>query len=394
MRQSTPDKRDKRVVLMTWLDAKSVAGLDRYAASRGWRFEVLLPDQAKEQVAAEPPDGMIAYVNLPTFAAWAGRQPFPVVNHSALLESSPVPRVCVDDAAAGRMAAEHLLDRGHRHLMYVGYRDPWFSRQRWAGFSARADEAGIEARSHIFDASMMPADRQQSARANRELVSVLGGLPRPAGVFACNDPLGQWVLDAAAEAQRRVPEDLAVVGMDNEPRCLLTRPRLSSIVPPFSEVAYQAAAMLDRLMQGDKLERQEVLIPPSRVVCRQSSDMLAIEDVQIAAAMQFLHKRLVDPIGVDDVAAAAALDRRTLERRFRGIIGRTPLQELQRLRLDAAKELLEDPSLTLDEVAFRSGFESRQWFMTVFRREVGQTPGQFRRVLGGFSVEVQSKDRR
>jgi LacI family transcriptional regulator len=370
----------KKIVLMTWPTAAGIRGWSRYPGSPRWRFEVLPPNgQALRALEAEPPDGMIAYLGSPAFADWAARQPFPVVNHSSALETSPVPRVCLDDRAAGSLAAECLLDLGHEHLAYVGYEAPFFSAERQAGFRGRAGEAGIEPAVFLVHTALTPATRQQSAGLHREMANFLAGLPKPAGVFACNDPLGLWVIDAAADAGRMVPEDTAVLGMDNDPLCLLSSPPLSSIDSPFEPAAYEAAAMLDRMLRGKTIKKRDVRIAPRQVLARQSTDMLAIDDAATGAAVRYLREHFAEPLHVDDLARAVHVSRRVLEKRFRRKLGRTPLQELQRLRLQAAKRLLVDTRLGLEEVAARAGFESRQWFSAVFRRQVGETPDRFRR---------------
>jgi len=379
---SNPDPSQKRVVLMTWPTAASIRGWRRFLDTAGvrWHFEIQHPhDKMLPALERDPPDGMIAYLGTGLYADWVAKQPFPCVNHSAALPNSPVPRICIDDHAAGRLAARHLLERGHTRLGFLGLREAHYSRHRREGFRERALEAGIEPDCLEVPFALTPAERHRTRSFDRLLLDFLSSLPRPAGLFACHDPLALFALECARELGRRIPEDLAIVGMDNDDLCMLAHPPLSSVVPPFVHIAFDCAALLQRMMDGETPDEWERRIPPERIETRQSSDSLVMNDASLAEAVHFMRDRLHEPIKVNDIARHAGLNRRTLEKRFRDQLHCTPLQKLRRLRIDRARELLADPALGIDRIAASTGFGDAPWFATVFKRETGETPSGYRK---------------
>jgi len=373
-------KRIRRVVLLTALTDRTLHGIGRYVGPDStWSFELCYPTvQSIRQLTAEPPDGIIAYLHDAGLADSIDRVGCPVVSNSGALKHSDIPRVACDSVTAGRMAAEHFLDRGFTDFAFIGDGARAFSAERRKGFSDRVGQAGHECRAHFVRASSLPTTRERSAAADRKLTSWLEPLPSPVGLFAVNDDLAWWVTELAPACGIRIPEDIAVMGMDDTVLCRLSRPPLSSVRFPGERVGYEAARVLDLLMRGKKAPA-EIRIPPEGIVARQSTDILAMDDRSIAMAVRFIREHFVDDIGVDDVARAACMNRRTMEKRFRALVGRTPATEIRRIRVEAAKELLLQQDLTMDVVAARSGFSSRRWMSTVFTNATGATPGRFRR---------------
>jgi LacI family transcriptional regulator len=176
-----------------------------------------------------------------------------------------------------------------------------------------------------------------------------------------------------------VPEDVALVGVDNDDMiCETADPPLSSVSVPWERIGYYMAARLDRLMNGRPALRRLPIAGPGPLVVRRSSDVYAVEDEAVVRACCYIRDSISRPIGVEDAARAAAVSRRGLERRFRRTLGRSPLDEIRRVRLDLAKRLLRDTSLTLAAIATRSGFSSSSRFSAVFSIVAGQTPGRYR----------------
>lgn len=370
----------RKVVFLSWPTEKMAVGVRRFTPTRNWMIEVLPPnDDTVRELESQPPDGVIAYLGTEKYMAWAAEQAFPVFNHSSALLESTVPRVHIDDMASGRLAAEYLISQGHRNLAYIGYSRPAFSSMRYEGFRAKAESCGIEVQDLSVDFVLAPQTRQQSPRRHQQMLTFLRKLPKPVGLFTCNDPLGFWAIDCAKEIGANVPDELAVVGMDNDVLCRLSYPPMSSIDPPFEKVAYEAAAMLQKLMDGDTVSERDVAIAPTNVVARMSSDTLAIEDPKIAAATRYLRENYQESLTMGDVAKHVGVNRRELERKFDQFLGHSPLQELQRVRIHVAKELLIDTRLSLAEVSNHAGFDHPQWFSTLFKKVTGKTPSQYRK---------------
>ncbi len=204
-------------------------------------------------------------------------------------------------------------------------------------------------------------------------------LPRPVGIMACYDIKAQQVLDVCRELDLAVPEQVAVIGADNdELLCNLSDPPLSSVVPNSQRAGYEAAGFLDRMMSGQKVKSDAVLVRPLGIETRQSTDTLAIEDAEIAAAVRFIRRHADTGINVGDVLKEVPLSRRVLESRFRKILGRTPHEEIVRQRIGRIQQLLSETELSLREIADRTGFEHAEYLSVAFKQATGQTPSEFR----------------
>jgi len=208
----------------------------------------------------------------------------------------------------------------------------------------------------------------------------LKGLSRPVGIVACNDVRGHHVLDACRSLGLTVPEEVAVVGVDNaETFCALCDPPLSSVVPDATQIGYEAADLLQRLMRGGASPTETRLIPPRGVVTRQSSDSVAISDAVVAKAVRFIRENAHHPIGVEDVLARSGVSRSTLERRFRAALGHSPHDEIQRCRLKRVKKLLLETGWSVSRIAEETGYDHAEYMMVQFKRETGMTPTQWRK---------------
>jgi LacI family transcriptional regulator len=281
-----------------------------------------------------------------------------------------LPMILNDNFAVGRMAAQHLVDRGFRHLAYYGVRG-----ERWS--ELRLD--GV--RSVTTSVAVHPSGGKWEASQERLKRWILG-LPRPLGLVAANDIHGLRALDACRRAGRAVPEEVAVVGADDDAElCELSDPPLSSVTFNPERVGYEAAGLLDRLMARRGAAGRPLLVPPLGVSTRQSSDILAIDDADVAKAIHYIRRHAFEGISVEDVLREVPLSRRALEHRFRRRLGRTPKQEIQRLRLERAKSLLASTELPLARISDRLGFHQPAYLSAVFRKETGLTPAAYRRRL-------------
>jgi LacI family transcriptional regulator len=297
-----------------------------------------------------------------------------------LAPSNPLSRlseVCPDSHQAGRMAAEHLLERGFQQYAFVGVGGdyPW-SERRGRGFAERLAEAGLSG--HVFPVPRT-APAGHWAREQAVLGQWLRRLPKPVGVLACDDDRGRQVLEACRGAGLQVPDDVAVVGVDNdELLCELSDPPLSSVALGTEKAGYEAAALLSGLMSGRIGQSRRILVEPTHVVTRYSTDILAMGDRSVAVALRFIRDHANRPIGVVDVVRQVGGSRRTLELRFQQVLGRSINRELQQARLERAKRLLIETDLPVVDVAAAAGFNSSNYLIRFFRRELGLSPRAYR----------------
>ncbi len=324
-------------------------------------------------------DGVIARIENGEIAAALAATRLPVVDLSFphLLPSAPT--FTTDNAAIARVAVAHFAERGFENFAYCGKSEFLWSRDRGGAFAGAVRAAGFAC--HVFAEA-----RRRAGGADSETDAIsrwLAGLPHPVAVLACYDLRGQQVLDAARRAGLAVPEQVAVLGVDNdELLCALSPPPLSSIILNGRRTGWLGAAALDRLMSGKKVAAEREFIPPLGVATRQSTDTLAVADEQLSRALRFIRERACEGIGVTDILENAPMARRSLETRMKAVIGRTPNEEILRVKLVRARQLLATTDLSLGEVADRCGFRHSEYFSVVFKRESGVTPGDFRKSHG------------
>ncbi|MFK7736126.1 MAG: substrate-binding domain-containing protein [Pirellulaceae bacterium] len=359
-------------------------GILRYTrANLPWSLYV--PEQER---GALPPswianwqgDGIIARIESEAIANKLSSLSIPIVDVSAARHAPSTPYVETNDEKIAELAVRHFVERGFETFAYCG--DPGFawSTMRRDQFAKRVGELGGTLH-ELQSTSRLSSDYSWNAERSR-LAEWLQELPKPIAVFACYDIKAQQVLQVCREVNIAVPESVAVLGVDNDRLlCELCTPPLSSIIPDAVQTGYQAAALLDRMMSGDHVPPEGHLIDPLGVETRQSTDVLAIEDAEVAVALQFIRENHWRGIDVSDVLKVSMLSRRVLDKRFRVSIGRTPHQEIMRLRLERVKRMLMETDLPLAEIAERCGFENSEYMPVVFRREIGQTPSSYRRSM-------------
>jgi LacI family transcriptional regulator len=293
-----------------------------------------------------------------------------------------------DDAATGRAAGDYLLSCGFNNFAYCGVAGTGWSEQRERGFCAAVAAADLSP--SVF-AQSLPWWEKVASRGR--LARWLLGLPLPAGLFACNDTAGLKVAGLCRDLGIAVPESLAIIGVDNEDvLCEMASPTLTSIQLDCEEIGFRAAALLDGLLaapprpaptpsaprSGSAPPRRPILVAPGGVVERESTRVYTSDDPLVRQAMRFIRLNADRPIDVGDVLAAVPASRRSLESRFKRATGRTLKEEVVRVRLSRARELLRGTRLTVADVAARSGFASVQRFHEVFRAAEGATPGAYR----------------
>jgi LacI family transcriptional regulator, galactose operon repressor len=325
-------------------------------------------------------DGIIAALNTPAEAACAKGLSLPIVNISATLPKTPVPRVSLDSGLVGELVADHLIERGFQQFAYYGLRSVAYSAVRQAGFDRRLSVSGFHSNALL----MPPTYRvrsQQWRDQQRKLVHWLDRLPKPVGLFAVTDYRARQVLDTCRQAGLRVPQQVAVIGVDNEEViCAHVQPRLSSVSRNNRQEGYQAAAMLDQLIRHKQLPSIEESVPPLGVVARESTETVAFQDPRLCEAIDYLIQNIASPLGVQELASHVGVSRRWMEYAFRDALGESPYQYIRRRRLKLAQRLLEKDARTkIYEVARQTGFSSAKQFSMAFSQEFGASPREYQR---------------
>lgn len=326
-------------------------------------------------------DGVIAILTSAADVRAARRflnQGVPVVTFSATLPRSRVPRVRTDSAAIGRLAAEHLIARGYAQFGLYGLHGVTYSSDRGRAFIERLAESGFRC------TSLQSPNTFGSARPwENEIESLahwLRTLSRPAGVFAVNDYRAQLVASACKSIGLRVPRDIGIIGADNNHViCEFSSPSLSSVDCNWYRVGLQTAELLDLLMNGGDAPTSDLLVQPTGVVQRASTDLPSAKDPRLQAAIQYIREHLAEVFGVERLVLAAQMPRRTFELKFIRDMGCSPYDYLCGQRVDRAKSLLRaSAELSLSEIARRCGFSDLRRFREVFRRVERTTPAAFR----------------
>jgi LacI family transcriptional regulator len=369
-----------------------LAGIHRHLREHD-PWTVFLPEHGRgtpplEQLATWRGDGVIARVETPAIADVLARirkkQAIPIIDVSAARLLPDIPYVETDDEAIGRLAAEHFAERDFRHYGFVG--DPRF---RWSDNRSRAFTAAVHTRGYaveVFPAATGRRGRGRDKTAgnppddDEAIEAWLQRLPKPVAVFACYDIRGRQVLEACRRGGIEVPDEVAVLGVDNdELLCGLASPPLSSIIPDAVGAGRLAASLLKSRMRGERLERKEWLLAPLGIVTRQSTDVLAIDDDLVVAAVRVIRDHACRGIKVADVAASLKTSRRVLEHRFVQRIGHTPHEEIARVQFRRVEQLLRETDLPLATIASRCGFQHPEYMTVAFSRRYGLPPSRWRK---------------
>jgi LacI family transcriptional regulator len=361
-----------------------VRGIRRYVAEHGpWSLYLeprdlrsRFPDWLKDW----PGDGILSRTVDAAMLRQLKATKLPVIELRTTVLPHSFPFVGMDNRIVGTRVAEHLRNRGfQRFACYLDTAEAFFV-ERSEYFAQTLRAQGFEC--SLFKSGGAGTKRLRWDEHQRALSEWLTSLEKPVGVFAVNDQLGFWLLDAARRAGIAVPEEVAVVGAENDNMlCDTASPPLSSVRLRGQAVGYEAARMLDEWMAKQRVPKpgEKHLLAPGDIVVRQSSDIVAVEDPRIAEALRFIRQHATEQIDVTRVARETALSRSVLERRMKALIGRSPGEEINRIRFAAVEKLLTQTDLTLDAIAARCGFTHPQYMAGAFRKRAGMTPGEFRR---------------
>jgi LacI family transcriptional regulator len=306
----------------------------------------------------------------------------PIVDVSNWQANERYLRVLPDDYAIGRLAADYLLDLGLRNFGFLGLAGVNFSVLRRKGFIDALASQNLVAEDMREQGYTFPPDTTVPANVSPAVLAWLLALPKPAGIFCSTDNRAAEVLEVCRLSGIRVPEDVCVLGVDNDELVTkVTHPPLSSIALPTHKIGFEAARLLDELMSGGERPAAPILFPPTGVVARQSTNLLSIADPDVLAAVRYIREQVHRQVTVRDLLRAVPVNRRYLERKFKQHLGRTPLQEIRRVRLEKAKQLLSETELSMPAVARRSGFPNAARLANVFHDGTGMTPSQYRKAF-------------
>jgi len=306
----------------------------------------------------------------------------PVILTDIRKNFSITPVVKTNDLEIGKMAAEYLLNRGFRQFAFCGFDSLFWSQDRREGFAGTIKNTGFDV--HFYEQPKSSAGRLLA----KELIVVtkwLESLPKPVALMACNDDRARHVIEACKIAGLHVPEQVAVLGVDNDELvCDLSSPRLSSVNLNFERGGYEAAELLDRLMAGEeKMAGQKIIVQPTHVVTRQSTDILAIEDREVARAVRYIRQHAREMIQVSDVANTLAVSRRSLERRFRKVLKRSVFDEIKNVRLEQVCRMLVETNQPIGRIASALNYPGIEHISRFFRHEKGMSPLAYRKKYGG-----------
>jgi len=304
------------------------------------------------------------------------RRGVPVINVSERQQGVGTVRVLPDNVEAGRQAAAYFVDKKFTHFAFTGPEDYAFARMRHLGFEEHLRSCGFSCHVQNFGQGKWPI---HSMDPLPEIGEWIQSLPIPCAIFASSDDHARRVLNECVRLGIRVPEEIAVLGCDNnEIECELSPTPISSVALPLRRLGYEAARMVELHLTGNTLPTEAIRLPPSGIVTRRSTDVIAVQDQTLARAVGFISAHAAEPINVSNVAKASGASRRYLERRFKTLLGRTPREEILRVRVGLAKRLLSETLLPMTEIAESAGFTDSKMMCSAFGRDTGLTPSEFR----------------
>ena len=398
------------VVVSTELDCfrEMLRGIHAHAVQIGaWHLDVLSPsDDFIDFIRGAKPDGLLISS---VYEDGEQAEALRLCKHTVAFGSQyrrgqklvNLVEVDADNEEVGRTAAKYFLAKGFTSFLFIATNAGW-SEGRERGFREGVEAAGYKLTVYA-ERSMQHRPRawgrpRFGLAVDDELVQIVDSQPKPMAVLGCNDMRGRAVLELCLSRGWRVPEDIAVLGVDNDSlECELAHPPLSSVAIPWRTLGHEASRLLETLMDEkpsakprggrqtsapnasrETAEPGFYSIAPLGVIERQSTDVVAIQDPDVAAAIRFIREHAHRRIGVTDVLAVVPIARRALEKRFREQLARSPLEEIRRVRVDRAKQLLAQSELSMPQVAERCGFATAAWFSSAFRALVGETPSAYR----------------
>lgn len=362
-------------------------GIADYARAHGpWAFTVQERDLRggiPEWIETWKGDGILCRAFNPELAELLAKAPCPVVDLYGRIQHPGIPWLDTDPAGVAKMATDFYLDAAFTNFAFCGFRGLWFSDQREEAFVAHLKKMGFPCSVYespsSFESQDVAVRESLHPEGSENIREWVGGLPSGTAILACNDIRAHQLAAAALAAGRKVPDELAIMGVDNdEIICRFANPSLSSVEPDTRHLGFTGAAWLHRLIQGETLPAHSALVPPMRIAERTSTDLIASDDEIFVKALRFIRRLSDQRTQVDDVLAHVSRSRNTVETRFRKILGHSIRDEITLARIRRARILLRQTRWPLHRIADASGFATTAHFCRAFKQANGLTPTQYR----------------
>jgi len=365
-----------------------IEGAWNFAQHNAWNLDMQPsgPDGSMQVPEGWRGDGIIATVHSTALGAELVKYGVPVVNVSgARLAGADFPRVTSDAAAVVDLAVGHLRSKGLRNVAFCGEPQRGFL-QFWTDAYARlTTKLGLTALIYAPDARLGPDAGLEARRRDR--ARWLRSLPRPVGIIGWDTITCRHLASACEMVNLQIPDEVAIISLSTEDLLGQTiHPPISGVDIPVKRIGYEAATLLDQLIRGRRPRTHEVLLQPLGITTRQSTDIIECADPRIRAAIRFIKDNATSGISVPDVLRAVTIARRTLEKRFDAIVGRSPAEEIRRTKLEKVRQLLSTTDMAIPDIAEACGFAYAEHMIPLFARHHGQTPAAFRRHLRGTSA--------
>ncbi len=324
-------------------------------------------------------DGILARVDNTRTAKLLLHTGLPIIDLRGGMRQFGIPPFMVDNRSVARLAFEHLVARGLTHFAFVG--EPagqeFCDDTRRETFCKITEEYG--AKCHVFKHRCGRRAAKNWEDHQEELAQWLQQLDTPLGVMSCHDDRGQQVLDACRRADLGVPDQVAVVGVDNDEfLCNLSIPSLSSVDINAERIGYDASQLLDRIMRGDATLDEPHFFEPVGVVSRQSTDMVSCDNTEVASVLRLVRQYACRGLSIGQIERTLGVSRSSLGRQFKRIVGHTMKEDILQTQIQVAKQKLVDSDMPIGEISNQCGFNESKYFTAVFRKFTGMTSRTFR----------------
>lgn len=301
----------------------------------------------------------------------------PVIAQDFKERFGQIPNITGGYRETGVMGANYFLKKGFKHFAFYGYRDIVWSRERADGYEERLHEAGYDV--HYFEHRKSRSDELWYYKPS-SLSRWLKSLPKPIALMACDDSQGQHITEACKHVGFRIPDEVSVLGVDNDTMiCELSDPPLSSVSLNTEKAGYEAAKLMDHMIKNGHEQHHDIVVKPTQIVTRQSTDIYATNDQYISTALIYIHQNIDKNLKVDDVVMQVPLSRRSLEKRFQNITGYPVYEYIFNLRIEKFTQKLLETDMTIFEIALDLGLNDSKNIARQFKQVKGCTPVEYRK---------------
>ncbi|MEN6385369.1 MAG: XylR family transcriptional regulator [Phycisphaerales bacterium] len=354
-------------------------GIAQYSNTNGpWVFfrEPGKHEGTLPQLSPELADGIIAKIPNTVWARKKIPQSVPTILIGYREIVHGMPQIFGDTEAIGKLAAEYFLNKGFRNFAFCGFDEFHWSRERGKSFKLFLESKKYKI--HFYK-NLKGTKRKSWQLEQEDIAKWLKTLPKPIAILACNDDRGQHLITACKLAKLRIPEETSILGVDNDKFvCALTNPPLSSIALGSEKAGFEAAQLLSKMMKTKKMIYSNVIVHPTHIVNRQSTDIIAIEDAMMSDAINYIQKNANMDISVDDVAEEVMVSRRRLERKFRNLLNKSVYEEIRHIRVNNIISMLLETNLTIAQIGLAMGFKDITHTGRYFKEETGLSPLAYR----------------